>query len=138
MFMFDQVNWLAVLVCVVAGQIVLTVWFVVVFADAWAKAYGGQAMTKAQHTKEIPGYTYAIGAFCVLALSVGISLLQSALEIETVGGALALAGVLSLMIFVPMALPAYAFLKRWSAFAIGAGSQLVLIFVLSLILVLWK
>lgn len=135
---FDEINWLAILACVVAGQIVLTIWFVALFGEPWARAYGGSAMTKSQHTKEIPGYTYAIGALCVLALSLGISLLQAALEVADVGGALTLALLLGVTIFGAMAMPAYAFLKRWSAFWIGAGSQLVLICIVSIILALWQ
>ncbi|MFT5679399.1 MAG: hypothetical protein ACI8RZ_000303 [Myxococcota bacterium] len=136
-FTLEHVNWLAILACVVAGQILLTVWFVVVFADPWAKAYGGEGMTRAEHTKAVPGYTYAIGAVCVFVLSLGLSLLQGALGVEGVGEALQLAGFLSVVIFVAMAMPAYAFLRRWRAFAIGAGSQLALIVVVSSILALW-
>ena len=134
----DQINWLAVVACVVAGQVVLTIWFVALFGEAWAKAYGGEEMTKAQHTKEVPGYTYAIGALCVFLLSVGVSLLQTAFQVQGVAGALQLALFLSIAVFVPMAMPAYAFLKRWRAFLIGAGSQVVLVSIVSVILALWK
>jgi len=134
---FGQLNWLAILACVVAGQIVLTLWFVVLFGEPWAKAYGGGAMTKAQHTKEVPPYTYGIGAACVFLLSVGVSVLQTALGVDGVGGALQLACFLSVAVFVAMAMPAYAFLRRWNAWAIGAGSQIVLIFVVSTILAMW-
>jgi len=52
---FSQLNWLAVLARVIVCQILSTVWFVVLFGDAWAKEYG--AADKKQHTAEIPGYT---------------------------------------------------------------------------------
>ncbi len=135
---FDQINWLAVLACVVAGQVLLTVWFVVIFGDPWAKAYGGPEMTKAQHTKEVPVYTYAIGAACVFLLSVGVSLVQAALSIDDIVGGLTLALFLSGAVFIPMAMPAYAFLRRWTAFVIGAGSQVTLLCVISVIIALWK
>ena len=122
-FAFDQINWLAVLACVVAGQVVLTIWFVVLFAEPWAKAYGGEGMTKAEHTKEIPGYTYAIGAFCVFLLSMGVSLLHRALQVQDIGDALQLAGLISIALFLPMAMPAYAFLKRWSALLHRGGES---------------
>jgi hypothetical protein len=128
-----EIDWLSILACVVAGQVVLTVWFVVLFGEPWAKAYGGESMTKAQHTREVPPYTYGIGALCVFVLSVGVSLLQTMLEIDSVGGALGLAGFLSVFVFVAMAMPAYAFLRRWSAWAIGMGSQIALICVVSVI-----
>ena len=133
-----QVNWFAVLACVVAGQVVLTVWFVALFAAPWAKAYGGEEMTQAQHTKEVPIYTYAIGAFCVFVLSVAVSVLQDALHVQDVMGALRLALFISGAIFVPMAMPAYAFLRRWNPFLIGAGGQVLLLSVISVILVVWK
>ena len=134
---FNQINWLAVLACVVAGQVLLTVWFTVLFGEQWARAYGGKSMTRAQHTAEVPGYTYAIGAICVFLMSVGLAELHILLQIDSVSGALGLAAFLGVTIFVAMAMPAYAFLKRWNAFTIGAGSQLVLIAIVSMILVLW-
>lgn len=134
---FGAVNWLAVLACVVVGQILLTIWFIPLFGEAWAKAYGGPNMTREQHTAEVPGYTYAIGAGCVFVLSVGVSLLQAGLGVSTVGGALQLALFLSVFVFVAMAMPGYAFLRRWNAFFIGAGSQVVLIVAVSLILAMF-
>lgn len=132
------INWLAILSCVVAGQIVLTIWFVALFGRPWAKAYGGPEMTQKQHTKEVPGYTYAIGAVCVLMLSLGLSFLHAALGVGNIFEALLVAGVLSATIFIPMAMPAYAFLRRWSAWWISVGSQLAVIAVVSVILVLWQ
>ncbi len=136
-FAFGEINWLAVLACVVAGQVLLTIWFVALFAAPWAKAYGGEGMTKQQHTKEVPPWTYGVGAACVLALSIGISLLQAGLGVDGVGDALTLACFVSVGLFVPMALPAYAFLKKWDAFVIGAGSQVALVFAVSAILAVW-
>ncbi len=134
---FADINWLAVLACVVAGQVLLTVWFVVLFGAPWAKAYGGDAMTKQQHTKEVPPWTYGVGALCVFLLSVGLSVLHDALGVSGVGDALVLAGFLSVTVFVAMAMPAYAFLRRWQAWLIGAGSQVTLICALSVILALF-
>ena len=37
---FGALNWLAILTCVVVGQVFLTIWFVALFAKPWAKAYG--------------------------------------------------------------------------------------------------
>lgn len=83
-------------------------------------------------------YTYGIGAACVLALSVGLSLLQTAAGVTGVVGALQLGVLLAVTVFVPMAMPAYAFLRRWDAFVIGAGSQVTLICILSAILGAWR
>lgn len=133
-----SINWLAILACVVAGQVVLTVWFVALFAKPWAVAYGGAGTTPKAHTQAVPGYTYAIGALCVAALSIGLSILHGALGVISVSAALQLGALLALTIFVAMAMPAYAFLRRWSAWFISAGSQIVLICVISIILVLFQ
>ena len=132
------IDWLAIASCVVAGQLILTIWFVALFGRPWAKAYGGPEMTPKQHTKEVPGYTYGIGAACVLLLSLGLGFLQTALGVSRIFEALFLAGILSATIFIPMAMPAYAFLRRWGAWWISAGSQLAVIAVVSVILVLWR
>ena len=134
---FEGINWLAVLACVAAGQVLLTVWFVVLFGEPWARAYGGEGMTKAQHTKEVPGYTYAVGAVCVLVLTLVVAVLQAGLGVQSIGGALKLAGFLAL-VFLAMALPGYAFLKRWNAFFLAAGSQVVVLVAVSIILAVWR
>ncbi|MCB9656431.1 MAG: DUF1761 domain-containing protein [Polyangiales bacterium] len=130
------VPWLAVLASVFAGQVVLTLWFVVLFPDAWARAYGGPTMTKEQHRTEVPPWTYGVGAACTATLSVGLALLRGALGVSSLAGMLALGGFVALVLFVPMALPAYAFTKRYDAFLIGAGSQVVLSLVVSAVLAL--
>ncbi len=131
---FDSINWLAILVCLVVGQVLLTVWFAVIFKEPWARAYGGPEMTAKQHTKEVPGYTYAIGALCVVVLSLGLGLLRAMLGVQGVGASLGLGVFVGVAFFVPMAAPAYAFLRRGSAFALAAGSQLALVLALSLVL----
>lgn len=133
-----SINWLAILACIVTGQILLSIWFIPLFGEAWAKEYGGEGTTRQQHTAEVPPYTYLIGAVCVMLLSIAVSVLQTALGVENIGGALQLAFFLATMVFIAMAMPAYAFLRRWTAFLLGAGSQVVVIFAVSIILVLWR
>ena len=127
-----SVNWLAILVCVVVGQVFLTVWFAVVFARPWAKAYGVDEPK--QHTNEVPGYTYGIGLLCVVLLSLGLSLLQENLGIATVGGGLSVGFFVAVHFSIATALPGYAFLRRWRACALALGSQATLILILSAIL----
>ncbi|MBX2799687.1 MAG: DUF1761 domain-containing protein [Myxococcales bacterium] len=133
----DQIDWLAIIACVVVGQVWLTVWFAPLFGDAWAAEYAGEDTTRLEHTQQLPTYTYGIGAACVFLLSVGVAVLQHSLGVSTVLEALGLALLLAVAVFVPMAMPAYAFLQRWRAWLIGAGSQIVLVCLISLILVLW-
>lgn len=132
---YDSPNWLAIFVCVVIGQAFLTLWFVVLFGEPWAKAYG--AADKAQHTREIPGYTYAIGVACMALLTIGLAALQRSLGVAGAGAGLVFGLLIAAHFCVATALPGYAFLKRWSAFYLAIGSQAALIIVLSLILAAW-
>ncbi|MEM9580194.1 MAG: DUF1761 domain-containing protein [Pseudomonadota bacterium] len=130
-----DLNWFAIIACVIAGQVILTLWFAVIFADPWAKAYG--AADKAQHTAEVPAYTYGIGLVCMIALSLGLAMLQKAVGVSTLGGGLT-SGIFAALFFcVATALPGYAFLRRWSAFTLAISAQVVVIMVLSAILALW-
>ncbi|QMU59552.1 MAG: DUF1761 family protein [Boseongicola sp.] len=133
---FGGLNWLAVLVCVVVGQIFLTVWFAVIFADPWAKAYG--AADKTQHTAEVPAYTYGIGLGCMILLVVGLALVQRAVGVVGVGAGLGFGVVVAVCFAAATALPGYAFLKRYEAAKLAIGSQVVLIVILSVILAVWQ
>ncbi len=126
-------NWLGILAGVVSGQIVSTVWFVVLFGDPWAKEYG--AADKKQHTQEVPGYTYAVGVLCTAALTVSLAILQAALAVTTVGAALQLALLVSVGFCVATGVPGQAFLRRWRVAQLAFGSQVAMIFVISLVLV---
>ncbi len=133
---FANVPWLAIGASVVLGQIALTIWFVPLFGDAWARAYGGPTMTRAQHTAEVPPWTYGLGAACTLTMSLGLALLRNALGVTELGATLALGAFVALGLFAPMALPAYAFLRRLDAFLIAAGSQVMLALLVSATLAL--
>ncbi|MBT8459169.1 MAG: DUF1761 domain-containing protein [Boseongicola sp.] len=133
---FASLNWLAILACVLLGQIFLTVWFAVLFADPWAKAYG--AADKAEHTKAIPAYTYGIGLICMILLVVGLALVQQALGIVTLGAGLTSGGIIAICFAVATALPGYAFLARYDAAKLAIGSQVALILILSAILGAWS
>lgn len=134
---FSQINWIAVIVCIVLAQILLTVWFTVIFGDKWAKAYN-PVKTKKQHTAEVPGYTYAIQIICTALLIIGISVMQSALGIRTIFGGLDFGIWVAVVFSIATALPGYAFLRRWNAFYLAIGSQSVLIIIVSMIIAVWK
>ncbi len=128
-------NWMAILACIVIGQAFLTTWFVVIFANPWAKVYGVQ--TKQEHMNEIPGYTYAIGLVCTALLTMGIASLQAALSVTTAVEGAQLGLLLAVTIGLATALPGYAFLKRWKALALAMGSQMILLLLISVILAVW-
>ena len=131
-----NLNWLAVLLAVIVGQVFLTVWFAVIFADPWAKAYG--AKDKAEHTAAIPPWTYGIGLICMILLVIGIGVIQRAAGISGFGGGLEAGIVLGICFALATALPGYAFLARYGAAKIAIGSQVCLIILLSVILAVWQ
>lgn len=132
---FSELNWLAIIVSIIAGQIISTIWFVVLFGDPWAKEYGVE--NKQAHTKAIPPYTYAVGLVCTALLVLSIAILQNALGISSVGSAIGLGLFIAVGLAAATSLPGYAFLQRWSAFALAIGSQVAMILGISVILALW-
>lgn len=133
---FENVNWLAILACVVVGQVFLTVWFVAIFAKPWAKEYGVQ--DPKEHTKAIPGFTYGIGALCVLLLSLGLALVQGAVGVSSAGQGVMFGLLVAVCFSITTAVPGYIFLKRYSALTLAMGAQATLVVVLSTILAVWR
>ncbi len=127
-------NWLGIAAGVIAGQIVSTLWFVVLFGDPWAREYG--AKDRKEHTKEVPGHVYAVGLACTVALVTAIALLQQALAVTTIGAAIELGVLLSVGLCIATGLPGQAFLRRWRVAALASGSQVAMILVISVVLVL--
>ena len=134
-FDFAALNWIAIAACVVIGQVFLTIWFAVLFADPWAKAYG--AADKAEHTKAIPAYTYGIGLGCMILLVIGLALVQQGLGTSTLGAGLNSGIVVAICFAAATALPGYAFLGRYDAAKLAITSQVALIVILSAILGAW-
>lgn len=130
---FGALNWVAILVGVVVGQVVSTIWFVVLFGEPWARAYG--AKSKKEHTEQVPGYTYGVGAACTFVLTVSIALLHAALSVTSVGAALSLGVLLSVGFCVATCLPGQAFLRRYDVAWIACGSQTAMILAISAVLV---
>lgn len=133
---FGNLNWLAIIACIIVGQIFLTIWFLVIFGEPWAKAYG--AADKKQHTAEIPSYTYGIGLACMILLSLGLALFQQAIGVDTLEAGISFGIMIALFFVIATALPGYAFQKRWPAAILAIGSQTVLIIILSIILAVWQ
>ncbi len=135
-FDFSALNWLAVLVSVIAGQVISTLWFVVIFAAPWAEEYG--AADAKQHTAEIPPYTYGLRVLSTATLTLSIALLQGALGTSGAMEGIMLGLVVAVGFCCATMLPGQAFLKRLRVFAIAAGSQTVMILAISTILAVWK
>lgn len=135
-FDFASFNWLAIIASIVLGQVISTIWFVVLFGEPWAKEYG--VASKQAHTQEIPGYTYGVGLLCTVVLVLSIAALQQMLVIESVRGALGVGLWVAIGLCVATGLPGQAFLKRWRAFLIAYGCQCAMILAISIMLVMWR
>ncbi len=131
---FGALNWLGILLGVITGQVVSTIWFVVLFGEPWAREYG--AVSKQQHTKEVPPYTYGVGLLCVVILVISLALLQQALGVSTIGGALKLGVFVSVGFCIATGVPGQAFLRRWRVALIAYGSQTAMILAISTVLAL--
>ena len=133
---WSQLNLWAILVSVVAGQVISTVWFVALFGEPWAKEYG--ASSRQEHTKAIPGYTYGVQLLCTVATTVCLAILQLWAGVDSIGSALILGALVSVGFCVATGLPGQAFLKRWRVAAITLGCQSTMIMVISAILGAWR
>ena len=91
--MGTDINWLAVLVGVVAHQALGALWYGVLFRDAWIRAMG---MDPEKLERESPGNEMLIGAAASIISVIALALLMSPLDDPTVGDGLlygAVAGV---------------------------------------------
>lgn len=132
----SSTNWIVVLACVVAAQVVSTLWFVVFFGEPWAREYG--ASSKQEHTKAIPGYSYAVQALCTLAMVLSLTVLHRSVGVASLGDSLRLGALVALGFCVATGLPGQAFLKRWRVAVLALGCQVAMIVTVSLILGLWR
>ena len=133
---FTALNWAAIGASVVAGQLISTVWFVVLFAKPWAQEYG--VASAKEHTSQIPPWTYPIQILCTVALTVSLALFHQIAGVQSVADALAVAGFVIVGFSLSTGLPGQAFLKRWRVAAIAYGSQAAMIVGISLLLGLWR
>lgn len=132
----SEINWMAVVASVIAGQVISTVWFVVLFGDPWAKEYGVQ--TKQEHTKAVPGYTYGVQLLCTVVLVLCLAVFQRMIGVDSLVGALGSGVFVALGFCVATGLPGQAFLARWRVAGIALGSQVAMILGISLILGVWR
>lgn len=133
---FSELNWLAIGASIIAGQVISTIWFVILLGEPWAKEYG--ASSKKEHTKEIPMYTYAVALLCTTFLVISIAILQQLLSVSSLSEAVTSGLYIAIGFSLATSLPGYAFLKRWSAFWLAMGSQVAMILGISVILALWQ
>ncbi len=129
---FSEINWVAVIAAIISGQILLTLWFTVLFGKPWAVAYGAE--NQAAHSKDVPGTAYGIGLACMIALVFGTALLHQAVGVNGIGDGFLFGVIAALAYGVATVLPGYEFLLKSSAGRIAAGSQAAAILVVSVVL----
>ncbi len=108
MFDFSAIHWFAVLASVVAGQVISTVWFAVVFAKPWAAEYG--VATPKEHTAAIPPYTDGVQLLTTVAMVLGLALLLPAVGATGPVGGLTVGLLVAACFVLPAVLPGQAFL----------------------------
>ena len=129
---FSDLNWIAIIVAIVVGQVLLTLWFTVLIGVPWAKAYGAE--NRAEHTKDVPGSAYGVGLACMIALVLVTALLHQAAQVSGLSGGLIFGLIAAAGYGVATVLPGYGFLLKSGAGRIAAGSQAAAILVVSLVL----
>lgn len=131
----SELNVLAIVVSIVAGQILSTLWFTVLFGDPWAQEYG--APSRQAHTAEVPGTTYGVQLLCTVVLTVSLAVLHRMVGVASVADGLGVGLFVAVGFMLATLLPGQAFLKRWRVAAIAGGSQTVMILAISTILAAW-
>ncbi|MEO0342681.1 MAG: DUF1761 domain-containing protein [Pseudomonadota bacterium] len=127
-----DINWTAIVAAVIVGQILLTLWFTLIFGEPLAKAYGAEG--RATHTKDVPASAYFIGLACMVLLVIGTGLLHQAIGISNISGGFVFGVIAALAYGIATVLPGYGFLLKPDAGRLAAGSQAVAILVISLVL----
>ena len=129
---FSDLNWIAIIVAVVVGQVLLTLWFTVLFGQPWANAYGAE--DRAAHTRDVPGSAYGVGLACMVALVFATAFLHQAAQVTDLSGGLIFGLIAAIGYGVATVLPGYGFLLKSAAGRIAAGSQASAIVVVWLVL----
>lgn len=136
---FDQVNYLAVIVCAIASEVIGALWFSpLLFAKQWMSALGikpedMEAMKKYAMKGYIAAFVCAfIGAFAAAILIIRI-------DVGTIFGGMRLGAFVWLGFALTTALPATIFEGRKLKLLLINQAYYLIVFVLTgLILVAWK
>ena len=136
---FSSINWLAVLVCVLASMVIGSVWFnPKTFFPAWWQAIGKDGEPGMNGNM---GLTWALTVLASLVQAVFISLMVTAMG-KLTGGATLVSGMttgflLWLGFVVPSSLTNKIFSNQFKAWFIEMGNHLVTFVVMGAILGAW-
>jgi len=126
---FSSINWLAVVLCVVASMIIGSIWFgPKTFFPIWWKAIGKEGQ-EANGSSMSMGMTWGLIIFCSFVQAVFMSLMVNAMGSMTGGATLgsgAMAGFMLWLGFVaPSSLTNKLFADRVKAWVLEAGNHLI-------------
>jgi hypothetical protein len=136
---FSSINWLAVVLCVVASMIIGAVWFgPKTFFPIWWKAIGKSDSDDPSGSSLSMGLTWGLIIFCSFVQAVFMSLFVNAMGSMTGGASLAsgaTAGFLLWLGFVaPSSLTNKLFADRLKAWVLEAGNHLITFVVMGAII----
>lgn len=140
-----DLNWLAIIVAVIASFAIGSLWYGMVFRDMWQRSMG---MTMTPTTNELVRSS-AIGLVGTLLMAIALAWLIGGWRATAWGAAgpdgskIAAGLVIGLIAWagfiIPSGLNNVAYERsNWTRFALGAGYQLLSILAMALILALWR
>jgi hypothetical protein len=134
-----QLNYLAVVVAAVVAWAIRALWYSpALFARAWVAAHGHTPEDLAR-MKASAGRAYAVSLLCYLLLAATLGILASYMALSLLHQGLQLGLLVWGGVALPLSLVAHVFSqKRWAAWGIDAGYQLVYLVAMSLIVVSWR
>jgi len=141
-----DLNWIAIIVAVVAAFAIGTVWYAVLFRDAWAKAMGFSGWQPTSSDMMRGGFINIVGT---LLMAYVLAQWIASWRPSVWGGAgadgspVGIAAIIGLWAWAGFIVPVLANQvayerKTWAAFAINAGCQLVQVAAMALILAFWR
>lgn len=134
-----QLNYLAVAVAGIAAFAIGALWYSpVLFARAWVAAHG-HTPADLERLKRGAGRAYAVSLACYLWMAAALGILISYMALRNLEQGLQLGFLVWGGVALPLGLSAHVFSeKRWTAWAIDAGYQLVYLLVMGAILAVWR
>jgi hypothetical protein len=134
-----QLNYLAIVAAAVAAWAIGALWYSpALFARAWVAAHR-YTPEDLERLKKGAGRAYAVSFLCYLLMAAALGILASYMALSRPHQGLQLGLLVWGGFALPLGLSAHVFSdKRWSAWVIDAGYQLVYLVVMSLILTAWR
>ncbi len=134
-----QINYLAVGVAALATIFIGALWYSpLLFHKLWVKAHG-YSEEKVEQMRKTAGRAFLVSLFCYVVMAFVLAVLVSYAGASTVLQGAFLGLLVWIGFLATLGLTAHMFSeKRWSAYLIDAGYQLVYAVVMGVILAAWR